>query len=452
MNVAEQTASERYGITGGTAQAISESVEAAIRRRALVPDDVLPPVRSLAEALAVSPNTVAAAYRALGKRGVVVGEGRRGTRVASRPPVRAAAAEAVPDGLIDLANGNPDPTLLPKLPALRRGVAAAPRLSGSDDVDDPALCNLARSRFHAGGIDAGDVVVLGGALDAIERVLAAHLRPGDRVAVEDPGFPPLVDLARAMGLVPVPVAIDAHGMLPESLAAVLDRGADAVVITPRAQNPTGAALDQARAAGLAQLLTAHPGVLLIEDDHAGPVAGAHPVSVCASQPTERWAVVASVSKWLGPDLRVAVMATDADTGGRVAGRRALGAGWVSTILQTLVVDLWSDPALQIVVERAAAEYAGRRAALIEALETHHVEAVGASGLNVWVPVPAEAPVLAATRDAGFVLAAGERFRLASGPGVRISVGGLRLRDVEPLAAALVTGIGSAPAGSRSPAR
>jgi DNA-binding transcriptional MocR family regulator len=49
-----------------------------------------------------------------------------------------------------------------------------------------------------------------------------------------------------------------------------------VILTPRAQNPTGAALDERRARDLRKVLDDFPAVLLIEDDHAGPVAGTTP--------------------------------------------------------------------------------------------------------------------------------------------------------------------------------
>ena len=85
--------------------------------------------------------------------------------------------------------------------------------------------------------------MVSGALDGIERVLEAHLRPGDRVAVENPGYAALFDLLRARGLSLEPVAVDERGMRPTSCRRALARGASAAIITPRGQNPTGAALD-----------------------------------------------------------------------------------------------------------------------------------------------------------------------------------------------------------------
>ncbi len=92
-------------------------------------------------------------------------------------------------------------------------------------------------------MDAERACIVSGALDGIERVIDVHLRPGDRVAVENPGYAALFDLLRARGLALEPVAVDERGMRPEELQGALARGASAAMITPRGQNPTGAALD-----------------------------------------------------------------------------------------------------------------------------------------------------------------------------------------------------------------
>src|SRR5205085_2710779 len=97
----------------------------------------------------------------------------------------------------------------------------------------------------------------------------------------------------------------------------------------------------------------HPDVLVVEDDHAGPIAGvvAHTV---VTRDRERWAVVRSVAKSLGPDLRVAALTGDRTTVDRVEGRMRLGTGWVSHLLQEAVVALWDDPRTADAVARAEA--------------------------------------------------------------------------------------------------
>src|SRR5688572_28319970 len=263
----------RLSITGDRADAIARSVESAISEGRFQAREALPPVRALAETLAVSPTTVAAAYRILRQRGLVVGEGRRGTRVAQREAMRTRLPIPLLAGTTSLADGNPDPELLPDLEPLVRQLPMPRDLYGEECVL-PELAAVGRALLAEVGIEASALSVVSGAMDGIERVLTTQLRPGDRVAVEDPAFAGLLDLLGVLALVPVPFAIDSDGPIAESLARVLATGVQAVVVTPRAQNPTGAATSAARAVELRKVLDRYPGVLLVEDDHAAAVAGA----------------------------------------------------------------------------------------------------------------------------------------------------------------------------------
>jgi len=433
MNVLEQ-----YHVRGRGSAEIAASIEAGVREGRLGPGAHLPTVRDLAAGLGVSPATVAAAYAALGRRGVVTARGRRGTQVADRPPLPVRPAPPLPAGVHDLATGNPDPALLPAVGPVLRRLDPGTRLY-DEQPDLPALVETASAQLAGDGVPAGPVAVVSGAMDGLERALAAHLRPGDRVAVEDPGYPHVFDLLAALGLVAEPVRLDRGGPLPGELDRALGRRAAAVVLTPRAQNPTGAALGAERAAELRRVLEGHPGTLVVEDDHAGTVAGAPHRSLC--QGRARWAVVRSVAKALGPDLRVAVVTGDPDTVGRVQGRQLLGPGWVSHVLQGIVAELWADPGTAGALERATAAYADRRATLVGALARHGIAGHGDSGLNVWVPVPEEAGTVALLLEAGWAVAAGARYRLRSGPAVRVTVSTLRdPAEADRLAATLATAL------------
>ena len=200
----------------------------------------LEPVRTAAERLGLAPNTVAAAYRTLADRGLVVGRGRKGTIVESRPGPTLITEPVLPEGMVDLAFGGPDPALLPDLGPVLAALDGSSVTYG-DPAVDPGLELAARAALGREGVESRHLAVTGGAVDAIERALGAWLRPGDSVALEDPGWYPIADLVRAMGLVPTPVPVDAEGMVPERLAEILG-SVEAVVITPRAQSPTGAAV------------------------------------------------------------------------------------------------------------------------------------------------------------------------------------------------------------------
>jgi DNA-binding transcriptional MocR family regulator len=404
-------------------------VESGVRGGQLAPGDRLPPVRELADQLGVSPTTVAAAYGDLRRRGITAGAGRAGTRVRGAPPVSGRGYLTVPAGTRDLITGGPDPGLLPALPA--RSATRPARMYAQAPVA-PRLRRLAAEQLAADGIDATSLMVTGGAMDGIERVLATWLTPADRVIVEDPGHAVTFDLVAAMGYTAVPVPVDELGLRPAELAAALDRGADAVITTPRAQAATGAAWDAGRAGEIGAVLRRHPSVGVIVDDHAGPVAGVPAFPVTAG--LARWATLRSVSKSLGPDLRLAVLAGDEATVARVSGRQALGTGWVSYQLQELVADLWEDPSVAQALHAAAEVYAGRGEALRSALRSHGITASGRSGFTCWARVFDEDGVASSLAEAGWAVAPGQRFRIAAPPGVRISFATLEAADAASFAA------------------
>ncbi|MFZ0216548.1 MAG: aminotransferase class I/II-fold pyridoxal phosphate-dependent enzyme [Candidatus Dormiibacterota bacterium] len=419
-------------ISGNRAGAISGSVERALLAGTLHPGQSLPTVRRLAEHLRVSPTTVAAAYRDLQLRGYITAAGRKGTHVSARPPLTASAHTAVPEGVLDLATGSPDPAFLPDLRQTALGLALPQHLYGTP-CDESGLLRLAAEGFVRDGVSPDFLTVVGGGMAGVERTLEAHLRPGDRIALEDPSYHVVHDLALAMGLVPEPVPIDQSGFLPDAFEEALHHQVAAVVVTPRAQNPTGAALDAARARTLRGLLAKRPDVLLVEDDHSGPVAGASLHTLTTTHGREHWAIIRSVSKWLGPDLRLAVMSGDPGTISRIEGRQALGTGWVSHVLQSLVVALAADPSVLQGVEQAAAAYTARRHALVNELGRRGVTAWGRSGLNVWVPVDDETASAQALLDAGYAVARGDQFRLRTRPGIRIAIGRMDIADAPRIA-------------------
>jgi DNA-binding transcriptional MocR family regulator len=430
------SASGPSAIRGASAAEIARNIEAAIRDGRLAPGEKLPAVRALAARLAVSPTTVSAAYRALRGRGLLAAAGRRGTSVRGRPPLRTSLAPPLVEGALDLATGNPDPALLAPLRRALARIDAAPHLYAAEH-QLPALRRIAEREFAADGVPADHLAVVSGALDGIERVLEAQLRPGDRIAVEDPGFSNVLDLVAALGLQPVPVALDDRGMLPGALARALARGAQALIVTPRAQNPTGAAFDAARAAALRRTLRAHPHVLVVEDDHAAAVAGP-PAYTLWERGRERWALVRSTSKTHGPDLRLALLAGDRETLARVEGRQRIGFRWVSHLLQRVVAELESDPDSRRRLRRAAHSYAERRTALLDALAARGVEAHGRSGLNVWIPVPEEVATVQALLALGYAVSAGERFRIESGPAIRVTISRLPPAAAPALADAIAS--------------
>ncbi|KAK1177235.1 aminotransferase class I/II-fold pyridoxal phosphate-dependent enzyme [Streptomyces sp. NBS 14/10] len=398
-------------ISGTTATEIAGSVRDLIASGELAPRDLLPPVRTLAAELGVNRNTVAAAYRQLVAAGVAATQGRGGTMVTGMPQL---AREGAGFGgrLIDLASGNPDPELLPDvLAAARRGEYRQP-LYGAPAVD-PGLAEWAADGY-AEDI-AGQpfrVLVAGGAADATERLLNAYLTRGDAVAVEDPCFLGTIGTVRLNGYRTAPVAVDHAGMRPEALRAALESGARAVVCTPRAHNPTGASLTAGRAAELRAILAEHPQVLIIEDDHFSAVSTVSYHRITPPQ-SATWALVRSVSKFLGPDLRLALVAADEETARRLETRLSAGTMWVSLLLQHTARELLLDPKARARHERARTAYAERSARLMKELNARGISTPAAyrpDGLNVWIDLDTPArPVVDALARRGWLVRPGDLF-------------------------------------------
>lgn len=369
-------------IKGASAGEIMDSVRDLINSGDLTAGDSLPPIRGLAEELGVNRNTVALAYRRLIVAGVAESRRRGGTVIATSPAID---HEGFAPGsqLRDLASGNPDPELLPDFRSALVTGSGRPLLYGAPAVSESLMWS-ASARLFADARGAGEYTVAHGAVDAAERALNAHLARGDLVAVEDPCFLASIGTLQANGYVPLPVRVDDEGMAPDALRAALEAGARAVVCTPRAHNPTGASTSRDRAAALRDLLTDHPHALVVEDDHFSAVSSS-PYHRIASPATRRWALVRSVSKFLGPDLRVAVVRSDPDTAERISARLSTGTTWVSHTLQETVAHLLESPEVRRQLDRAREAYSHRRLLLTSELAERGVPILASGdGLNVWV--------------------------------------------------------------------
>ncbi|UQX90342.1 aminotransferase class I/II-fold pyridoxal phosphate-dependent enzyme [Jatrophihabitans telluris] len=434
-----------------TARGLAHAVSRAMRDGAVAVGEKLPPIRTVATELGLSPTTVSAAWALLARSGTIHTDGRRGTTIAdprsgSLARYRRAVDRQTPFSL-DLSTGVPDSELLPDLGRALSGLSRlAPLATPASYLDDPVLPELAAVLHAQWPYPVEQITVVDGAMDGLELFVRSALRFGDRVVVESPCFPPLLDLLESIGVTVVGVGLDDQGLRPDELAGALDEPTGhlpvAVFLQPRAQNPTGASLNEARARELAALL-ARVDCLIVEDDSAGGVAGAVPISLGAWLP-ERTVHVRSFSKSHGPDLRLAAMSAPPAVLREILSRRQLGQGWSSRMLQQILLSLLTDAESVGEVERARATYARRRESIVTALRERGVEVGGRDGINIWVPVVDETAAVVRLASQGIGVAPGSPFAVLAhqDPHVRVTVGGVADRHDEladALAAAARTG-------------
>ncbi|WP_101845626.1 aminotransferase class I/II-fold pyridoxal phosphate-dependent enzyme [Zhihengliuella sp. ISTPL4] len=427
-------------IRGTTAAEIADSVRALRDRGALRPGEVLPPVRELAATLGVNRNTAVAAYRQLAQAGLVHSRGRAGTVVAGADavPQEGYAADTV---LRDIGTGNPDPARIPDPSQALGTIGRRPVLYG-EPVIDRGLEAWAREWMGA-DLPGHDfrVTVTSGAVDAVERLLAQALMRDDAVALEDPCFLASIHTVRLGGYRAITVPVDEEGMTVDGLRAALDAGVRAVICTPRAQNPTGVSLSPARAEALRGVLADHPYVLVIEDDHFS-LLSQRPYESLIGPEHRRFALVRSVSKFLGPDMCLALAATDSETAERLAMRLSPGTTWVSHLLQRLTLAQLTDQDVREEIAEAGRHYAARNAAFAARLRAEGIDAPDPDGLSLWVGFEKPARTIADhLMRRGWLARTGDDFaldeRAEPSHHLRLTVHGLSEADTETLIADLV---------------
>jgi GntR family transcriptional regulator/MocR family aminotransferase len=268
---------------------IYRQLRAAIVQRRLTSGERLPPTRELARRLGVSRNTTSVAYDRLISEGFASARVGAGTFVA---PIRATAYRRPPaagrlrprpewqgiplptylwtDVPFDFRPGLPDATLFPhaiwrrlmarqfKPAVLGRGRSIHP--AGHDGLRTALAHHLALAR----GVRAigDDVVITNGTQQAIDLIARVLLRPGDRVAVEDPGYGPPFRLLRAMGARVHAVPMDAEGLIVDALPP----GTKLVYVTPSHQFPLGVSMSLRRRIALLAWADQHDAAI-IEDDY-----------------------------------------------------------------------------------------------------------------------------------------------------------------------------------------
>ena len=422
---------------GRTGRAIAVAIGSLVGDGVLQPGDQLPTVRSLAAHLGVSPNTVADAWRLLQTHGAISTDRRRGTQVRARQvrldgrywqvPVAPGTME------LDLSTGTPDENLLPPLgPVLHRLHADVTFSSYVDPPIVPALEEEIRRRWP---YRPEVITIVDGAQDALDRLITEIVGFGDAIVVEDPTFPPVIDMLELAGARIIGVPLDAEGPELDALTEAMEADPVAIWLQPRAHNPTGTTITERRRDALAELVRGTR-TLVVEDDHSGDATGTNLHSVGACIP-DQVVHIHSFSKSHGPDLRIAAIGGPAAVLDDLVRRRTLGPAWTSRLIQQILLVMLQDAEIEATVARAASAYATRRATLEHELARGGVDITPGAGLNLWVPVEDEQRAVVALAAHGVGVAPGAPFRVAGNDHhIRVSLGTLPDERVESVAATI----------------
>lgn len=428
----------RVNISGSSAMEIFESVRDLTNKGVLSVGDPLPPVRELAEQLGVNRNTVSSAYQRLTKAGIAITKGRLGTSICQ--VTDAGEQEGVSDTpLFDLADGSPRREWLPDLMRVARQSVLNQYLYGEATIL-PEIYQYGKHWFAGYCPSDFDMTICNGALDTLERMVDAHLVSGDKVVVEDPCYIGSVNALRLAGMQIIGAAVDEQGIQPQALKAALQKGAKAVLVTPRAHNPTGASISAERAEQLKAILAEYPRVLIMEDDYFSLLAKTEHHSVIP-QNTVHWSIFRSVSKGFGPDLRMAFVAADKESIKRINTRLAPGMSWVSRVLQSFVYTCLTQKEFQQHLATAKQNCAEHREALLNAL-TEQGLAVNTviDGLNVWLPVGKDCKTAAYEFSRkGWLVRPSDSFDIdQTSQAIRVSVKNLELENIKQFASDAAT--------------
>ncbi len=309
----------------------------AIRTGRLLGDAVLPATRRLADELGLSRGVVVEAYQQLTSEGYLLAQTGGYTRVARGlatvpTPARAAAPledQRRPDGrpAVDFRYGRPDVSQFPRaawLRTLRTVVTEAPneRLSYMDGRGAIELRTaLAEYLNRVRGTWAApeNVIACSGfaqATSLLFPVLAA--RGMRRIAVEDPGDPDARATIERAGLEVIGIPVTGAGI---DVAALAPSGAEAVLVTPAHQFPTGAVLSPERRSALLDWARDR-NALIIEDDYdAEHRYDNAPVGALHGLAPDHVVYAGTTSKTLAPGLRLGWMIAPGDLAEQLAERK-----------------------------------------------------------------------------------------------------------------------------------
>jgi GntR family transcriptional regulator/MocR family aminotransferase len=409
---------------------IETAIRSGIRSGRLPLGASLPPTRALATDLGVSRGIVVEAYQQLVAEGYLSSRPGGYTRVAAgpSPPSPEAPVRAAERVRIDFGYGRADVAHFPRavwLRSLRRVLTHAPddRFGYASGQGVPELrLALADYLNRVRGTVAAPstMVVTNGFAQGIALVVQVLARRGARrLAVEDPS--PDDDArehARAAGLEVVGVPVGPDGVDVAALARV---SADALVLTPSHQWPTGGVLPPPARAAVLRWAGEHDAIVVEDDYDAEHRYDRSPLGALQGLDPDRVIYAGTASKTLAPGLRIGWLLAPSGLVDELAAAKMSADRGSSAVDQLALADFLAHGEFDRHLRRMRPVYRRRRDALLAGLAAHlpgFRPAGVAAGLHLvaWLPPGlTEEAVVAAGRSAGVGVGSVGRYRLAPGP-------------------------------------
>jgi len=390
---------------------IETSIRDSIRAGRLPRGSSLPPSRVLAADLGVSRGVVVEAYQQLASEGYLASHAGGYTQVAAGPAPAVAglrlARETPPR--IDLSYGRADVSSFPRT-AWRGALASAPNdlfgyLAGSGVPQLRTAIAGYLNRVRGTVAQPDQIVICTGYAQGIALLVGVLAAAGARrLALEDPSSgDDALPAARAAGLEVIGIPVDRNGIRADLLAA---SGADAVVLTPSHQWPTGSVLSAERRAAVLRW-AAGSGAVVIEDDYDAEFRyDRTPVGALQGLAPDQVVYAGSASKTLAPGLRLGWFVMPGRLAEPMAAAKIAADRGSPALEQLALADLMARGEFDRHLRRMRPVYRRRRDALLAALSRRlpRLEPAGVSaGLHLvtWLPPDLdEATVVGAAARAG----------------------------------------------------
>ncbi|MDO9404394.1 MAG: PLP-dependent aminotransferase family protein [Polaromonas sp.] len=421
--------------------AIADAIAKSVASGKLAPGARLPPQRALAAALGIDFTTVSRGYAEAGRRGLVEGRVGQGTYVLANSHHSSEPGGA---GVVNMSVNHPplieSESLVALLRDSLRGLAAGTSIEQlrcylpPEGAMNDRVAGVQWLEPHLGRIAVERVLVCAGTQSALLAIVNLLVKPGEAICVDELTHSGLRMLAHRMGIRLVPVAADAHGMLPQALAAAArSRNVKAIYCIPTLHNPTTTTMPRKRREAIAEVAR-KVDLPIIEDDSYWPLIKSrqtsHPsegaMPALASLAPERVYHVSGLAKAVAPALRIAyVVVPDLRTQERLAPVVKATSSMVASLSASLATRWIRDGTVNLLTNAIRDESRARQAIVDEVLGDG-LPAGDRRGFHLWFPLPApwaRSAFISQLRRQGVLVTESDAFAVDSAPeAVRLCIG------------------------------